>query len=111
MVSTGFSRGGGKRPQPKSVVERGWELDDEGNEMKVRRSTQGCGVDGLECGHRYRADIEKARLESVWWRWGEKDEMLVEQGSQDWNLSVLPPEQAQLEVGDIDGVEFSIETS
>lgn len=47
----------GVRPQPKEVVEKGWELDERGKEMRVRRSTKACGVDGLERGHRYKVDL------------------------------------------------------
>lgn len=109
-VSTAFGRGGvGVRPQPRSVVERGWELDEQGNERKIRRSTRACGVDGLESGHRYRVDVSRGKLMGIWWRWGTKDDVLVDEGSLDWNLSSLPPEQAPLEVGQIDGVEFSVE--
>lgn len=40
----------------------------------------------------------------IWRRWGTKDDVLVDQGSLDWNLSSLPPEQAHLEVGPTDRV-------
>lgn len=90
-------------------MERGWELDEQGNERKIRRSIQGCGVDGLESGHHYRVDVSREKLMDIWWRWGIKDDMLVEEESLDWNLSSFPQEQALLEVENIDGVEFSVE--
>lgn len=109
-VSTAFGRGSfDVRPQPRTVVERGWELDEQGNERKIRRSIQGCGVDGLESGHHYRVDVSREKLMDIWWRWGIKDDMLVEEESLDWNLSSFPQEQALLEVENIDGVEFSVE--
>ena len=109
VVSTEFSRGGGQRPQPRAIVERGWMLDEQGNELKIRQSTQGCGVDGLESGHRYKVDVARGGLMGAWWRCGTKEDILVDQGSLDWNLSSLSPEPIPLEVGEIDGVEFSIE--
>ena len=108
IVSTEFSRGAGKRPQPRAVVERGWELDEQGNEMKIRRGTKGCGVDGLEPGHEYKVDVAKGSLMGIWWRWGTKEEILVEPGSLHWNLSDLAPEQSPLEIGNIEGVNFSV---
>ena len=57
VMSTEFSRGGGSRPQPRAVVERGWQVDEQDNELKIRRGTKGCRVDGLESGHRYRVDV------------------------------------------------------
>lgn len=109
VVSTGFSRGGSKRPQPKAVVERGWELDEQGNELKIRRGTKCCGADGLESGHRYKVDIAPGSLIGIWWRWGTKEEIMVEPGSLHWNLTELAPEQAPLKIGQIEGVEFSVE--
>lgn len=105
-----FGRGGADvRPQPRAVVERGWELDEQGNERKVRRSTKACGVDGLESGHRYRVDVARGELMGIWWRWGTKDDVLVDEGSLDWNLTSFPPEQAPLEIEPINGVEFRVE--
>jgi hypothetical protein len=112
VVAAGFGPGGGsRRPQPRAIVERGWELDEQGNELKIRRSTKGCGVDGLEAGHRYRVDVARGALMGLWWRWGTKDDgdILVDPGSTDWDLTSLSPEQAPLEVGLIDGVEFDVE--
>lgn len=108
-VSAVFGRGGGMRPQPRAIVEKGWELDEQGNERKIRRSTQGCGVDGLESGHTYRVDVARDKLMGLWWRWGTKEEILVDHSSRDWNLSSLQQEQSPLEVEHIEGVEFSVE--
>ena len=88
-------------------MERGWELDEHGNERKIRRSTRACGVDGLEGGHRYRLDVVRGQLMGIWWRWGMKDDVLVEPGSREWNM--IPPEPTPLEVGSVDGVEFCVE--
>lgn len=109
VVSTGFSRGGGERPLPKAVVERGWELDEQGNELKIRRGTQGCGIDGSESGHRYKVDVVPGSLMGIQWWWGTMEEVMVEPGSLDWNLSGLASEQAPLKIGQIEGVEFSVE--
>ena len=108
VVSTGFSRGGGKRPQPRAVVERGWELDEQGNELKIRRGTQGCGIDGLEVGHRYKVGVTRGSLVGLWWRWGTKEEFQIEPGEPNWTLDAVTPEQVPLEVGPIDEVESSI---
>lgn len=111
ITSAGFSRGDGNkgpRPQPKEVVVKGWDVDGEGREIRVRRSTRGCGVDGLESGHTYRVDVKREAMEGIWWRWGEKEDFLVEEGSLDWNLSALKPEGMGVRVGEIEGVEFKI---
>ncbi len=110
VVSTGFSRGGGKPPQPRAVVERGWELDERGNELKIRRSSKGCGIDGLEVGHRYKVGVTRESLMGLWWRWGTKEEFQVEPGNLNWTLNEVTPEQVPLEVGPIDEVEFSIKS-
>ncbi|MDI1488108.1 MAG: hypothetical protein OHK93_007382 [Ramalina farinacea] len=113
-VSTRFARGGkdsGPRPQPRSVVERGWEIDEEtGEERKTRRSVRGCGVDGLESGRRYRVDVEKQAIERCWWRYGTKEDVMVEEGSREWNLSELEPGEGELEVveGEVAWVEFQV---
>lgn len=112
-VSTTFARGGaeGPRPQPRSVVERGWEIDEEtGEEKRTKRSVQGCGVDGLESGHRYRVNVEREAIEGVWWRYGSKDDVMVEEGSRKWNLAEIEPGEGKLEVieKEISGVEFEV---
>ncbi|KAI9809559.1 MAG: hypothetical protein M1827_006794 [Pycnora praestabilis] len=109
ISSTRFGRAAGYRPQPKAIVERGWEVDEQGNEKKTRRSVRGCGVDGLEAGHRYRVDVARGKLLGTWWRWGTKDDIMIDEGATDWNLSELEQEQVPLDFEQIDGVEFAIE--
>lgn len=84
-------------------------LDERGNERKIRRSTSACGVDGLEEGHRYRLDVARGPLMGIWWRWGTKEDVLVDQGNLKWDLSSLSPEQTPLDVEPIDGVQFCVE--
>ena len=109
IVSTPFGRSGDVRPQPKAVVERGWELDENGREMKIRRSVHVQGVDGLEAGHRYRLDVAPESLRGLWWQWGTKEEVLVDRDSPECMLTQTPSEQAELEFEKIDGIEFSVE--
>ena len=98
-------------PRPKAVAQQGWELDDEGNEMKVRRSIHALGVDGLEPGHRYRLDVKRMELEGIWWRWGTKEDYLVDPDTQGaermWNSG--DSEQDVLVFEPIEGIEFSVE--
>ena len=108
-ISIPFGRAGHLRPQPRSVVERGWELDQDGKEMKIRRSVHAQGVDGLEPGHRYRLDVAPGNLRRLWWRWGTKEEVLVNRGSPECMLSQVQSEEAELEFEGIDGVEFGVE--
>ena len=78
-ISTGFGRRDGLiKPQPRAVVERGWELDDEGNEIKIRRSIFPTGVDGLEPGHRYSIGLNTEALAAAWWAPVFREEVLVE---------------------------------
>jgi len=83
--------------------------DENGNELKIRRPTTGCGVDGLEGGHQYKVDVTRGPLTDIRWWWGTKDEVMVNPGDLDWNI--LPGEQTPLNVGPIEGVEFKVETS
>lgn len=108
VIPTEFGRGGGWRPQPRAIVEKGWELDDQGNERKIRRSTKGCGVDGLESDHSYRVDVSRDKLMGLWWRWGTKEDILVDSNSRDWNLTSVQQERSPLEVQHIEGVEFKV---
>ncbi|KAI0528436.1 hypothetical protein GGR58DRAFT_316640 [Xylaria digitata] len=79
-LSTGFGRGGGGiKPDPRAVMERGWERDEHGNERKIRRSTQATGVDGLEPGHSYSVSLNMEALRGCWWAPVTKDEILVDQ--------------------------------
>lgn len=88
-------------------MERGWELDAEGKERGVRRSTRPCGVDGLQEGRRYRVNLAREQVEGARWWWGTKDDVMVDKGTLLWNL--LPGEKGGLEVGLIEGVEFYVE--
>ena len=108
VVTTSFGRGS-FHPQPKSVVERGWELDEHGNEMKIRRSIHAQGVDGLQSGHRYKLDVKFGDLQGMWWRWGTKDDFLVDPDSSDRMWSADQSEQVALEFEEIEGIEFSVE--
>lgn len=107
-VSTPFGRGD-SRPQPKSVVERGLLLDENGKEMNIRRSMFAQGVDGLEVGHRYRLDVVPEKLEGLWWRWGTKNEVLVDRGSPGCMLFPEQSEQVALKFEPIAGIEFNVE--
>ena len=109
-ISTPFGRGNAQ-PQPRAVRQRGWELDDKGNEMKIRRSKEAHGVDGLEPRHRYRLDVKHGELQGMQWRWGTKDDLLVDSDAQgaDRMLSSVEWEQTPLDFERIQGVEFSIE--
>lgn len=84
-------------------------LDENGKEMKVRRSVYAQGVDGLEVGHRYRLDVVPEKLQGLWWRWGTKDEVLVDERNPDRMLFPEQSEQVALEFGPIDGIEFNVE--
>lgn len=109
VVSTAFGRGDTVPPEPRAVVERGWERDKEGKEMRIRRSTAGCGVDGLEGGHQYRVDIIRGPLMGITWWWGTKEEVMIDQVGPGWNI--LPGEDTPLDIGPIEGVEFNVEWS
>ncbi|KAI1171947.1 hypothetical protein F4777DRAFT_563624 [Nemania sp. FL0916] len=78
-LSTGFGRaGGGIKPDPRAIVERGWERDEHGNEQKIRRSMQATGVDGLEPGHTYSVGLNMESLRGMWWAPVTRDEILVD---------------------------------
>ena len=108
-VKTRFGRGD-SQPQPKAIAERGWELDKHGDEMKIRRSIHAQGVDGLEPGHRYRLDVKPGALQGIWWRWGTKEDFLVEPESPNRMWSVDQSEASPLEIAPVEGVEFSVES-
>ncbi|KAK4173889.1 hypothetical protein QBC36DRAFT_358871 [Triangularia setosa] len=75
-LSTLFGRGGGVnkiRPAPKSIAEKGWEVDEDGKERRIRRSVQPTGVDGLEPGLEYKVGLNKEKLERMWWAAVEKE--------------------------------------
>lgn len=67
-----------QRPQPKAIVERGWELDEQGRETRTRRSVRPTGVDGLEPGHEYRVDFDTEALQSWLWARDSKANVLVD---------------------------------
>lgn len=111
VISTPFGRGTA-RPQPKAIVQRGWALDDDGNEIKIRRSKAAHGVDGLEAGHRYRLDVASTEPQYVWWRWGAKEDNLVDRETAvpaDCMLSSAQSEKAALVFEAIGGIDFSVE--
>ena len=110
-VSAGFATGGGegwRRPQPKNVVKKGLVVDEHGNPTSARRGTRGSGVDGLESGKRYKVGVHSDQLSEVWWKWGERDEIMVEQGDRAWNLSEVVEGQGDIawQVGE--EVEFEV---
>lgn len=110
-LSAGFATGGGegwRRPQPKHVVEKGWVVDERGNPTNARRGIKGIGVDGLESGKRYRVDVNSVKLRTVWWKWGERDEIMVDEGDWGWNLSELEKGEGDAEWDVGEGVEFEI---
>lgn len=47
-------------------------------------------------------------VEGARWRWGDKEEVLVEKGSKDWGLAGLEWEGGRLVVGEIEGLEFEV---
>ena len=108
VIKTPFGRGS-FHPQPKSVVERGWELDEHGNEMRIRRSIHARGVDGLEPGHHYKFDVKPGEMQGMWWRWGTKEDFLVNADDPDRMWSADQSEQGALEVEPIEGIEFRVE--
>ncbi|KAK4653546.1 hypothetical protein QC762_507867 [Podospora pseudocomata] len=83
-ISTPFGRGGGVnkiRPVPKAIAEKGWEVDEEGRERRVRRSVQPTGVDGLEPGLEYEVGLDRESLEGMWWAPVGREEILIEGGT------------------------------
>lgn len=75
-ASIAFTRGGSWkpscRPQPWHIVQGGEVLDEDGNELNIRRPTTVTGLDGLEAGKRYRATISEEKLSKTKWWWGEE---------------------------------------
>ena len=65
------------KPQPKSVVERGLELDEDGNPRNIRRSKSATGVDGLETGKKYTIRLNMDALNKTWWAPVDREEILV----------------------------------
>ena len=79
--------------------------------MKIRRSVHAHGVDGLEAGHRYRLDVKRGELYGMWWRWGAKEDYLVDHDTQgaDRMWSPAHSEQSLLEFTPIEDIEFDVE--
>lgn len=82
-LSRPFGRGGvngtvAVKPLPRHIVEQGWELDDKGEQRKIRRSKKATGVDGLEAGHEYLVGVNLEVLKKVKWTFGTKEDLLVE---------------------------------
>lgn len=77
-LSVAFTRGGSYepsfRPQPWEIVRRGRMLDENGNEMNIRRPMAVAGCDGLEVGKRYKVTAAVEKLMGRPWWWGTKDE-------------------------------------
>jgi hypothetical protein len=97
-LSTGFGRNGGKvKPQPRAVVQRGWELDEHGNERKIRRSRKATGVDGLEPGHQYLVGLNHGLLERCKWTPARKEEVLVDHQGPGSSFRKYPWETSLLE--------------
>lgn len=90
------------------MVKKGRVVDKHRNPTSARKGIKGIGVNRLESGKRYKVDINKEKLDLVWWKWGERDDVLVEQGDRAWNLSEVAKSEGDLiwQVGE--GVEFKI---
>jgi hypothetical protein len=93
-LPTPFGRNNsGIKPQPKAVVQRGWELDEHGTERKIRRSTKATGVDGLEPGHQYLVKLNHELLKQCKWTPTRKEEVLIhrsEMGSKSSHMQDYP---------------------
>lgn len=108
-LSVAFTRGGSYdpkfRPQPWEIVRRGILLDENGNELNIRRSKSVSGVDGLKAGKRYRATVAIKYLYMEWW-WGTESE----RRSGKTVISYGDDEQVQIPLAwEIEGVEFQVE--
>ncbi|KAH0283150.1 hypothetical protein M436DRAFT_68227 [Aureobasidium namibiae CBS 147.97] len=79
-LSRPFGRNATMKPLPKHMIQRGWELDADGNERRIRRSTRATGVDGLEAGCSYSVGLNMDSLEQCKWAFATKDQVLVEKG-------------------------------
>jgi hypothetical protein len=96
-VATTFSRAFGRnatlKPLPKHMIKNGWELDAKGNEMRIRRSVNATGVDGLEAGCSYRVGVNIESLNQCRWAFATKEEVLVDRGSADSSVGAFPWEK------------------
>lgn len=61
-------------------------LDEYGNLTSARSGTIGNGVNGLKSGKRYRVEVNRDMLDGIWWKWGEREEIMVERGDREWSL-------------------------
>ncbi|CAD0095676.1 unnamed protein product [Aureobasidium vineae] len=80
QLQRAFGRNVDVKPLPKHIVQKGWEIDDQGRERRIRRSTQATGVDGLEAGKEYRIGVNMETLGKCRWAFATKDEVLVNRG-------------------------------
>lgn len=112
ILSTSFGPGdipgGIQKPQSKATINSTYPDDMNENGIVVVH-----GVHGLEPGHRYRLSIsmEDIRKRVWWWRWGTKDDFLVDHEHPDpwFNDKLFQP--ARIKFKEIQGIEFSVEDS
>jgi hypothetical protein len=76
------------------MIKNGWELDAEGKEMRIRRSRNATGVDGLEAGCSYRVGVNLEALNQCRWAFATKEEVLVDRGSgESYTVEAFPWEK------------------
>ncbi|CAD0110840.1 unnamed protein product [Aureobasidium uvarum] len=80
QLQRAFGRNVDVKPLPRHIVQKGWEIDEQGKERKIRRSMKATGVDGLEAGHSYRVGVNSETLGWCRWAFATKDEVLVNKG-------------------------------
>ncbi|KAL8712687.1 MAG: hypothetical protein Q9220_003219 [cf. Caloplaca sp. 1 TL-2023] len=102
---------GPEDPRPKHAMNERRSTSPERGKTSPRRSTRVRGVDGLEAGHRYRLDVSEEGLQLGWWKWGTKDDILVDPDSPPNNrpLYSVEREYANLKVDAVDDIGFSVE--
>jgi hypothetical protein len=88
-LSTPFGRNNSAKPQPRAVVQRGWELDEHGNEKRIRRSKESTGVDGLEPGHQYLVKLNHELLKQCKWTPARKEEVLIDRSERELRGSYI----------------------
>lgn len=77
-LSRPFGRTATTKPLPKHMITNGWERDENGKEMRIRRPTNATGVDGLEAGCSYSVGVTAELLERCNWAFATKDQVLVD---------------------------------
>lgn len=77
-LSRPFGRNATIKPLPKHIIQRGWELDENGKERRIRRPTNATGVDGLEAGCSYSVGVNAEVLERCNWAFCTKEDVLVD---------------------------------